>query len=54
MISSELVKVGWTIGVGCTKKQFQIVNLLKVHSKLKFLKNKHFTICNISKCPYGS
>jgi hypothetical protein len=30
--------VGWAIVVGCTKKQFQIANLLKVDSKPKSLK----------------
>jgi len=40
MISLELVHVGWAIVVGCTKRQFQTANLLKVNSKLKFLKIK--------------
>jgi len=44
--------VGWAIVVSCTKKQFQIANLLKVESKPKFLENKYFTSCNVSKCPY--
>jgi hypothetical protein len=26
----------------------------KDNSKLIFLENKHFTRCNVSKCPYGS
>jgi hypothetical protein len=30
--------VGWAIVVGCTKKQFQTANLLKVDSKPKSLK----------------
>jgi hypothetical protein len=46
--------MGWVILIGCTKKQFQTTNLLEVDSKLKFLRNKHFTSCNVSKCPYGS
>ncbi len=53
MISLELVYVGWAIVVGRTKKQFQTTNLLEVNSKLVFFKNKHFTSCNVSKCPYG-
>ncbi len=36
------------------KRQFQTTNLLEVDSKLKILRNKHFTSCNVSKCPYGS
>jgi len=40
MISLELVHVGWAIVVGCTKRQFQTANLLKVNPKLKFLKIK--------------
>jgi hypothetical protein len=46
--------VGGVIVVGHTKKQFQTTNLLKVDSKLKFKKKKHFTSCNVSKCLYGS
>ncbi len=45
--------MGWAIVVGCTKRQFQTGNLLKVNSKLESLKNKHFTSCNVSKCFYG-
>ncbi len=30
--------MGWAIIVGCTKRQFQIANLLEVDSKLEFLK----------------
>jgi hypothetical protein len=29
-------------------------DLLKVDSKLEFFLNKHFTSCNVSKCPYGN
>jgi hypothetical protein len=43
--------VGWVIAVGHTKRQFQTTNLLGVDSKLEFLKSKHFTSCNVSKCP---
>jgi hypothetical protein len=46
--------VGWVIVVGHTKRQFQIANLLKVDFRLESSKNKHFTSCNVSKCPYGS
>jgi hypothetical protein len=46
--------VGWAIVVGHTKRQFQIANTLEVDSKLGILKNKHFTSCNVSKCPCGS
>jgi hypothetical protein len=46
--------VGWAIVVGCTKRQFQIANLLEVDSKPEFFLNKHFTSCNVSKCPYRS
>jgi hypothetical protein len=46
--------VGWVIVVGHTKRQFKIANLLKVAPKLESPKNKHFTSCNVSKCPYGS
>jgi hypothetical protein len=34
--------MGWAIVVGHTKRQFQIANLLKVDSKLKFLQNNFF------------
>jgi hypothetical protein len=44
----------WATIIGCTKRQFQTANLLKVDSKPEFLENKHFTSCNVSKCPYGS
>ncbi len=54
MISSKLVQVGWAIVLGCTKKQFQTPNLLENDSKPDFFLNKHFTNCNVSKCPYGS
>jgi hypothetical protein len=30
--------VGWAMVVGCTKRQFQTTNLLKVDSKPEFLK----------------
>jgi hypothetical protein len=46
--------VGWAIVVGHTKRQFQTTNLLEVNSKPEFFKNKHFTSCNVSKCPYGT
>jgi len=46
--------VGWAIVIGCTKRQFQIANLLEVDSKLEFLKNKHLSSCNVSKCSYGN
>jgi hypothetical protein len=46
--------VGWVTVVGHKKRQFEIANLLEVGSKLECLKNKHFTNCNVSKCPYGS
>ncbi len=46
--------MGWAIVIGCTKRQFQIANLLEVDSKLEFLKNKHLPSCNVSKCPYGN
>ncbi len=46
--------MGWAIVVGHTKRQFQIANLLEINSKPEFAKNKHFTSCNVSKCPYGS
>ncbi len=46
--------MGWAIVVGCTKRQFQIANLLEVDSKPEFFLNKHFTSCNVSKCPYRS
>jgi hypothetical protein len=54
MISLELVDLGWAIIIGRTKRQFQTANLLEVDSKLEFLLNKHFTSCNVSKCPCGS
>jgi hypothetical protein len=38
MISLELVSVGWAIVIGCTKKQFQTANLLKVNYKLELKK----------------
>jgi hypothetical protein len=50
MFSSKLVQVGWAIVVGHTKKQFQNHKFIKG----QFLKNKHFTNCNVSKCPFGS
>jgi hypothetical protein len=53
MISLKLAKVGWAIIIGCTKRQFQIANLLEVNSKPNFLQKKHFTTCNVSKCLYG-
>ncbi len=52
-ISSKLVYVGWAIIVSRTKKRSQIAILLEVDSKLEYSKNKHFTSCNVSKCPYG-
>ncbi len=33
--------MGWAIVVGCTKRQFQITNLLKVDSKSKLKKKKN-------------
>jgi hypothetical protein len=46
--------VGWVIVVGHTKRQFQTANLLEVNFNQNLKKKKHFTSCNISKCPYGS
>jgi hypothetical protein len=44
------------MGYSCRlyKKTIPNCKFIKVDFKLEFLKNKHFTTCNVSKCPYGS
>ncbi len=52
LIKAGLFGMGYNRIVGHTKRQFQTTNLLEVESKSKNNKNKHFTSCNDSKCPY--
>ncbi len=52
MISSKLIHVGWAIVVCHTK--IPNCKFIRGQFQLKFIKTKHFTSCNVSKCPYGS
>ncbi len=46
--------MGWAIVVSRKKKMILNCKFIRGRFQIEILKNKHFTSCNVSKCPYGS